>query len=83
MFFDDREEWMNIMAATRASGVPARREGNIRPRERVQERVLASLSAATAPDGAAIQWFLAGANAELVPEAGMARASARRHARAS
>lgn len=83
MFFDDREAWMSIMSATRASGVPAYRKGNIRPRERLQERVVASLSAVTSPDGAAIQWFLTGANAELGAEAGMARASARRHARAS
>ena len=83
MFFDDREAWLSIMAATRASGVPASREGNIRPRERVQERVLASISAATSLGGPALQWFLTAAHAEMVPAAGMARASARRHARAS
>lgn len=83
VFFDDREAWLSIMTAMRASGVPACREGNIRPRERVQQRVLASLSAATSPDGPAIQWFLTGANAEFIAESGMARALACRHARAS
>lgn len=83
MFFEDRDEWMSTMATTRASGVPACREGNIRPRERLQQRVLASLSAATSPDGPAIQWFLTGANARFGAQGGMARASGRRHARAS
>lgn len=83
IFMDDRERLLQALADTAASGSSFQRVCNLRPRERVQQRVLATVSAVATGPGATLQWFLAGGAADVLAEMGMARASGRRHARAS
>jgi PAS domain-containing protein len=83
VFLDDRESWLTALGEAAASGSPLRRVCSVRPRERVQQRVVASISAVALASGHAVQWFLTAETAGLLPQAGMGRASGRRHARAS
>lgn len=79
IFFDEREAWLEALATTAASGQSMRRAGNVRPRERVQEQILATLSAVVTAEGPAIHWFLTG-GPRTATDTGTARASARRYA---
>lgn len=83
VFMDDRESWLQALAETAASGSPFRRACNVRPRERIQQSVLASVSTVVIGSNATIQWFLVAGAAEMLPDTGMTRASGRRHARPS
>ena len=58
LFLDDRDGWRLCLAGVAAARVAAGRNGNLRPRERLQETITAHLSIAAMADSTSIQWFL-------------------------
>jgi len=60
VFLDDRESWLHLLTQVTVSRVAAQRAGKLRPRERLQESVMAYLSATQSAGGPAVQWFVTG-----------------------
>lgn len=64
VFLDDRERWMTLLTEVAMTQAAVRHQGNLRPRERLQESIVASLSLSSTLDHLAIQWFLTGGPAD-------------------